>query len=169
MGGWRSSRRCLDLEPHCYPYGLARPARPSARSVVAMRSPFNDQPQKLDKVKCRHSGNVVTAQIQRRMPSSDTGRMWHFEGRAQGNLLYGIFFSRNEADLSYGTIQLHKHDEFGLIWKGTYSRLRLRSEEESWVEYLPHIPLEWNRDIPIGMGTEAAITSKAGPDSKPEA
>jgi hypothetical protein len=92
--------------------------------------PFNDQPQKLDKVKCRHSGNVVTAQIQRRTPSIETGRMWHFEGRAQRNLLYGIFFSYNEADLSYGTIQLHKHDEFGLIWKGTYSRLRLQSEEE---------------------------------------
>jgi hypothetical protein len=110
---------------------------------------FDDQPQKLDKVKCRHTGNSVSAGIRRTEPDYEVNRAWKFEGRIQGNLLYGIFFSHNASDLSYGTIQLHKHDELGTVWKGTYSRLRLRSQEESWIEYLPHIPLEWRRVQPV--------------------
>lgn len=120
---------------------------------------FHDQPQKLDMIKCRNSGKSVTAHIQRKEPADEAHRNWNFEGRAQGNLLYGIFYSRNASDLSYGTILLHKHDEFGTIWKGTYSRLRLRSEEEGWVEYLPHIPLEWSRKAPATIAAEPDVAS----------
>lgn len=60
--------------------------------------PFHDQPQKLDMVKCRNSGKAVTAHIQRKEPVAEASRNWHFEGRAQGNLLYGIFYSRDASD-----------------------------------------------------------------------
>lgn len=107
--------------------------------------PVNGQPQKLDRVKCRNSGKTVTAHIQRKEPSIEAHRKWYFQGRAEGNLLYGHFFSHDPNEVSYGTMQLHKHDQFGTVWKGTYSRPQLRPEEEGWVEYLPHIPIEWRR------------------------
>lgn len=109
---------------------------------------FKDQPRKVDEVVCRHSGRTVTASIRRRVPADESHRSWRFEGQTQGNLLYGIFFSRDASEISYGTIQMHKQDEFGNVWRGTYCRLRLRATATSWKEELPHIPLEWDRKIP---------------------
>lgn len=69
----------------------------------------------------------------------------------QGSLLYGVFFSKDASDLSYGTIQLHKDNELGTIWRGTYSRVHLSSGSEGWTERVFHIPLTWQREAPADL------------------
>lgn len=113
-----------------------------------MIPPFEQEPEKLDRVTCRHTGLSVSARIDRVSPALQQHRAWRFEGRIQGNLVFGVFFSRDAADLSYGTIQLHKGDAMGRIWKGTYSRVQLSAEKRGWIESVRHIPLEWRRDQP---------------------
>src|SRR5690348_14223972 len=93
---------------------------------------FGQEPEKLDRVACRHTGLSVGAKIRRTRPASQEHRAWRFEGRIQGNLLYGVFFSKDAADLSYGTVQLHKGDAMGTLWKGTYSRVHMSAEKKGW-------------------------------------
>lgn len=107
---------------------------------------FEDQVLKKDEVKCRHIRDSISARIRRMDPAGESHRSWRFQGKIRGNLLYGIFISESASDLSYGTIQLHKHDTHGDVWRGTYTRLRLRAQDETWTEDLPHIPLEWQRE-----------------------
>ena len=109
---------------------------------------FGQEPDKLDRITCRHTAMSVSAEIHRTDPASQTHRSWRFEGRVQGNLLYGVFFSKDAADLSYGTIQLHKDNAMGTLWKGTYSRVHLSAEKKGWTETVPHVPLEWRREAP---------------------
>jgi len=72
--------------------------------------------------------------------------------KIRGNFIFGMFFTLTPDinALSYGTIQLHRENIEGTLWKGFYVRLEINSSEGKWSEILDPIPYTWQRLHPKG-------------------
>jgi len=108
---------------------------------------FEDEPEKIAIVRCKHVGDRIVARTERVLPESPVVQRWEVEGRIKRGLIFGIYWPEDSSKLpgSYGTLQFKIVDEN--LFDGFYVRARSAqtTDKGEFIEKLKTIPIRWER------------------------
>lgn len=107
----------------------------------------DNEPEKLDLVRCKHTNSRVYGTITRLNPSNQVEKEWEFEAKLRNDLFFGVFWPKDSSinPGSYGTLQLQIINVNSL--KGFYVKhLKVAAETKNQVNAeLKPIQFEWEK------------------------
>jgi hypothetical protein len=100
---------------------------------------------KRDRVRCRQIGDRLEGTIERVEPADQKYKMWRFQARIRGAMLFGMFWATDlkKNPGSYGTLQLHMIDYSTL--EGFYVKSTTTPEKSKFIGQLKEFHFKWHR------------------------
>jgi len=110
--------------------------------------PFQNEPEKLDKMTMRHNSRdgTLAATIERELPQA--GKKWKFDGYVRDSLIFGVFLNDDPNEMSYGTMRLIVSASDKSRWTGEYTRLHLDQKSGKLISTILNVPVTWSRGRP---------------------